>query len=89
MKDFGVQESWIQLYKISYNNFFSPMDLKRLDFIVLYLSENGDTMILLTDHKDKAFSYNYRDNRVKKIGITDKIFWSETKDYVESLVSTN
>jgi F-box interacting protein len=89
MKDFGVQESWIQLYKISFSNFFSAMEYKRLDLFMLFLSENGDTLLLLNDHMDNAFIYNCRDNRVKKIRITDKIFWSKTNDYVESLVSTN
>jgi hypothetical protein len=29
MKDFGVQKSWILLYKISYDNFFPAMEHKR------------------------------------------------------------
>jgi len=90
MKDFGAQESWIQLLKISYSNFFSPMEHKWLDLLPLYLSENGDTLILANDHDDdEAFIYNCRDNRVKRIGITNKILWSRTNDYVESLVSTH
>ncbi|CAJ2649957.1 unnamed protein product [Trifolium pratense] len=41
MKDFGVQNSWIQLFKVRYE--------KRIGFVVrwlpLYLSGNGDTLI--------------------------------------------
>jgi len=44
MKDFGVQESWVQLYKISYKNLFSAMEYKCLNLLPLYLSENGDTI---------------------------------------------
>ena len=84
MKDFGVQESWIQLYKISYNNFFPAMEHKRLDLLMLCLSENGDTLLFvlgtnrdtplfLHDNDDEAFIYNCRDNRVKKIRIANKI----------------
>jgi F-box interacting protein len=84
MKDFGVQESWIQLFKISYENFD-----KWVNFLPLYLSENGDTLILTNYDDDEAFIYNCRDNRVKKIGINNKILWGLAKDYVESLVSTH
>jgi len=84
MKDFGVQESWIQLYKISYNNFFPAMEYKQLDLFMLCLSENGDTLLFvlgtnrdtplfLHDNDDEAFIYNCRDNRVKKIRIANKI----------------
>jgi F-box interacting protein len=82
MKDFGIQESWIQLFKISYENFD-----KWVNLLPLYLSENGDTLILTNYDDDEAFIYNRRNNRVKKIGINNKILWGLAKDYVESLVS--
>jgi hypothetical protein len=53
----------------------------------LYLSNNGDTLILANDEDDEAFIYNRIDNRVEKQRISNNILWSEAKDYVESLVS--
>ena len=94
MKDFGVQASWIQLFKITYQNFFScycdfAMDIW-LDFLPLYLSGNGDTLILANNKENEAFIYNCRDGRVEKIVITNKnMKWFEAWDYVESLVSTH
>ncbi|GAU25539.1 hypothetical protein TSUD_259720 [Trifolium subterraneum] len=82
MKNFGVQDSWVQLFKISYQPFFNWAEL-----LPLYLSENGDTLILACD-VDKAFIYNCRDNKAEKIRITNSILWSQANDYVESLVST-
>jgi len=87
MKDFGVQQSWVQLFKISYHNFFLATRFKGLKLLSLYLSENCDVISANSNKVDEAFIYNCRDNRVKKIGINDNIFWSEAKDYFESLVS--
>jgi F-box interacting protein len=81
MKDFGVQESWIRLFKISNEKFFKWPSL-----LPLYLSENGDTLILANGDKE-AFIYNHRDKTIEKIGISNHILWSQAKDYVESLVS--
>ncbi|CAK8541084.1 unnamed protein product [Lathyrus sativus] len=90
MKDFGVQESWIQLFKISYTYFFKWLDLSDLsDLSPLYLSENGDTLLLANDEYDEAFIYHRKDNRVEKIETTDDILWSQSKNYIESLVSTS
>ncbi|XP_045831661.1 uncharacterized protein LOC123923062 [Trifolium pratense] len=82
MKDFGVQESWIQLFKISHQDFYIWLDL-----LPLYLSENGDTLLLANVKHNEAFIYNCRDNKVEKIGIANNIMWPKAKDYVESLVS--
>ncbi|XP_045831670.1 F-box/kelch-repeat protein At3g23880-like [Trifolium pratense] len=84
MKNFGVQDSWIQLFKISYENCFGWSNL-----LPLYLSKNGDTLILAHDECNEAFIYNCRDNRVEKIEITNGEIWSTTKDYFESFVSTH
>jgi F-box interacting protein len=95
MKNFGVQDSWIQLFQISYQeNFFRWMDL-----LPIYLSENHHTLILAKDQgpanedAHEAFIYNHKYNRVEKIGkikgITSYIHWHEANDYVESLVSTH
>jgi hypothetical protein len=84
MKDFGVEDSWIQLFKISYEHFYTWMDP-----LPLYLSENGDTLVLANVKRKEAFIYNCRDNKVEKIGIAKHIKWSQTKGYIESLVSTH
>jgi len=94
MKNFGVHESWIQLFNISYQSFFSCYcdyamveKFKGLDLLPLYLSENGDTLILVNDEDEVTFIYNCRDKRVEKIEVDNSILWSWAKDYVESLVS--
>jgi len=58
MKDFGVQESWIQLLKISYQNICLSQYLLKfetMEFLPLYLSENGDTLMLANDKNDTTF----------------------------------
>ncbi|KAK2378419.1 F-box/kelch-repeat protein [Trifolium repens] len=84
MKDFGVEDSWIQLFKISYEHFDTWMKP-----LPLYLSENGDTLVLANLKHKEAFNYNCRDNKVKKIGFANRIKWSQAEGYVESLVSTH
>jgi F-box interacting protein len=84
MKNFGVEDSWIQLFKISYEHFYTWMDP-----LPLYLSENGDTLVLANVKRKETFIYNCRDNKVEKIGIAKHIKWSQTKGYIESLVSTH
>jgi F-box interacting protein len=89
MKDYGVHESWIQLFKIGYNNLFSELEFEYSNLFPLYLSENGDTLVLANVEDNEVIIYNCRDNRVEKIGITNNIMWSQAKGYIESLVSTN
>jgi len=92
MKDFEVQESWIQLLKISYQNICSSQYLLKfetMEFLPLYLSKNGDTLILTNDKNDIAFIYKCRINRGEPIQITKIVRWLWAKDYVESLVSTS
>ncbi|AES87605.1 putative F-box domain-containing protein [Medicago truncatula] len=91
MTDFGVQESWIQLFKISYENFHSSeylLKFETMELLPLYLSKNAETLIFANDENDTTFIYNCRDNRGEQIRITNKIWWLWAKDYVESLVPT-
>ncbi|GAU25541.1 hypothetical protein TSUD_259750 [Trifolium subterraneum] len=83
MKDFGVQDSWIQLFKISYENF------TKVKLLPLYLCVDDDILILANDGNNKAFIYYCRDNKVEEIGITNVIMWFQAKNYVESLVLTH
>jgi hypothetical protein len=100
MKEFGVQESWTQLFRIEYVNLqlhnlsiSNDMDLFRymeckIPLLPLYVSKNGDTLILTSDEEKGVIIYNRRDNRVERTRISNKICWPSTFDYVESLVPT-
>jgi len=100
MEEFGVEESWTQLIKVSYQILRSMYggvgDLNLSKWLPLHLSDNGDTLILakklhdpptLADHKmQKEILYNLRDNRAVQTRF-DRIQWFSVKTYVESLVS--
>jgi hypothetical protein len=100
MKEFGVQESWTQLFRIEYVNLqlhnlsiSNDMDLFRymeckIPLLPLYVSKNGDTLILTSDEEKGVIIYNRRDKRVERTRISNKICWPSTFDYVESLVPT-
>ncbi|WJX20912.1 soyasapogenol B glucuronide galactosyltransferase [Trifolium repens] len=96
MKEYGVRESWTQLFKISYQNLAMqirillpkklPMD--KIDRLVcLYV--NGDIVIFASRCWEKSFIYNLKDKTVVKIiKSRNTIYWFyDSKDYVESLVS--
>ncbi|GAU33188.1 hypothetical protein TSUD_206470 [Trifolium subterraneum] len=82
MKDFGVQDSWIQLFKISYEN-----HLESAYLLPLYLSEN--TLLLANERDLKTSIYSCIDNKVEKTAIRNNIGWLYAMDYVESLVPTH
>jgi F-box interacting protein len=95
MKEYGVRESWTQLFKISYQNLAMqisihlpkklPMD-KIGQLARLYV--NGDVVILASRCWEKSFIYNLKDKTVVKIKSRNTIYWFyDSKDYVESLVS--
>ena len=67
MKEFGVQESWTQLFRIDYFNLEMHDKIKRyhnLFLLPLYLSKNGDTLVLTYEYGGITIIYNQRDNRV-------------------------
>ncbi|KAK2414067.1 F-box/kelch-repeat protein [Trifolium repens] len=89
MAEFGVEQSWTQFLKISYQSlhirdWFS--DLRYYHFFPFCLSRNGNTLILAAGHLNRAFFYNLRDNRVQLTSDL-KIIWSLAKNYVESIVT--
>jgi F-box interacting protein len=88
MKDFGVQESWVQLFKISYHNLYSISSGYLFDFQPLYLSENGHTLIFTEYEMGSVFVYNCIDDRIERIRITNKLWLFWVTDYIESLVPT-
>ncbi|XP_004517219.1 F-box/kelch-repeat protein At3g06240-like [Cicer arietinum] len=89
MKEFGVEESWTQFLRVSYENLQIDYNfgVQRLYLVPLHLSENGDTLILASDLEDQTILYNIRENSVKRTRITNRMCWYSTKDYVDSLVS--
>ncbi|XP_058739930.1 F-box/kelch-repeat protein At3g23880-like [Vicia villosa] len=104
MKIFGVQDSWFQFLKISYHNLqidynYSDNGYKYVfDIVPLFLSENGDTVILhCSQEVSQDIIYNWRNSRVERTNITarKRITDERTRDnalcaaenYFESLVS--
>lgn len=92
MKDFGVQESWVQLFKISYQNFYSIngdlFHIRQLELLPIHLCENGYTLIFANFFKAPAFICDCRDYTVQRIRVTDRNQWLWAKDHIESLVPT-
>ncbi|XP_058766211.1 F-box/kelch-repeat protein At3g23880-like [Vicia villosa] len=88
MKKFGVEESWTQFIKVSYQSF--SYDFPKLILFPLCLSPNGETLIFGWNGGDKqAILYNLRDDRAEKTTITNEVEWFRSKVYVESFVSTS
>ncbi|XP_004514290.1 F-box/kelch-repeat protein At3g06240-like [Cicer arietinum] len=89
MMEFGVEESWTQFLRVGYENFQIDynLGLRKFYLVPLYLSENGDTLLLASCLEDRAIFYNIRENSVERTRITNRMCWYSTKDYVESLVS--
>jgi F-box interacting protein len=87
MKEYGVQESWTQLFKISleYLQMYLPMHNDGFQLACLYV--NGDTAICANKFLNHAFIYNLEDKTVERVRSKQSIRWfEEAKDYVESLV---
>ncbi|GAU40144.1 hypothetical protein TSUD_163140 [Trifolium subterraneum] len=99
MKEFGVQESWTQLFRIDYFN-LQMYDLPgkhdtsayilgyNLPLLPLYISQNGDTLIFANYEDEQAIVYNHKDKRVERVKISNKMCLFTAMNYVESLVST-
>ncbi|GAU28171.1 hypothetical protein TSUD_313300 [Trifolium subterraneum] len=86
MKEYGVQESWTRLFKISIHNLrmHYPVYAYAFEFVCLYV--NGETVIFADAYGKKAVLYNLRDQRGEIIKISNADF-SYAMNYVESLVS--
>ncbi|CAL5192167.1 unnamed protein product [Lathyrus oleraceus] len=90
MKEFGVQASWTLLFKIDYfkiQRHNPPCFDISTPLLPLYVSKNGDTLILASSEDDQAVIYNEREKRVKTIRIAYELYWFSAMDYMESLVS--
>jgi len=88
MTEFGVEQSWTQFVKISFQNIqvedkFRDGRYHPFFMFPSCLSENGDTLMLVSYCGDKEILYYLRDNRAEQAS-GNKIIWSFSKDYVES-----
>ena len=84
MKEYGVQESWTQLFKIIYQN----LQIQHLDagFACLYV--NSDMVIFANKYCKQPYIYNLKDKTVKRIKVGHNVDWFEqAMGYVETLVS--
>jgi len=84
MKELGVEDSWTQLFQISYNNLqiYNHFDDLEFQLLPLCLSEKSDTLLLTNSLESRAILYNWRYNRAERINKP----WSNGENYVESLV---
>jgi len=103
MMEFGVQESWTQFLKISFQNIQIDYGVSdnlaygsQLFLLPLCVSESTNTLIMasiqqgfLSIHNQHVILYNWKDNKVEQIATDNEISWFNTMDYVESLVSAS
>ncbi|GAU43839.1 hypothetical protein TSUD_174570 [Trifolium subterraneum] len=90
MNEFGVEDSWTQFLKVSYQNLHLDYEFNEdttkhyLQLVPLLLSGDGDTLILRSSQDFQAILYNLKDNRVERTDITtSRIFTGKrTSDYV-------
>ncbi|RYR32325.1 hypothetical protein Ahy_A10g046907 isoform H [Arachis hypogaea] len=80
MKEFGDENSWTQLLKISFQN----LGVERL--LSVFIFENGNIFMLRGRHRFEEVFYDRRDNSVKRINILADNSYLIAFDYVESLV---
>ncbi|KAL1319357.1 hypothetical protein HN51_071648 [Arachis hypogaea] len=78
MKEFGDENSWTQLLKISFHHLGVEWLFPGFVF------ENGNVFMLRGSHGSEAVFYDRRDNSVKRVNINNLDF--DAFDYVESLV---
>ncbi|KAL5057553.1 hypothetical protein RYX36_029157 [Vicia faba] len=84
MKEFGVEDSWIQFLKINYHNLQMDYLFDGGSLLPECVLEKNGTLLLTSRPSGKAIFYNLRDNRVEKI---ISLWWWISVSYVESLVS--
>ncbi|RHN46976.1 putative F-box domain-containing protein [Medicago truncatula] len=93
MMKFGVEDSWTQFFKISYQDLQIDHDYYMATQLVPLLPyEDGHTLIIKRQYEHAAILYNWRDNKVERTKIIrdstyDYVCWYSTMDYTESLVS--
>jgi len=89
MTEFGVEQSWTQFLKISFQNLLGDEHswiYHQYFMFPLWLSKNGDTLLLANTKKDQAILYNLRDNREERTSV-DGTAWKKAICYVQSKAS--
>ncbi|XLT41662.1 hypothetical protein HN873_072954 [Arachis hypogaea] len=81
MKEFGDENSWTQLLKISFHH----LGVERLLFPE-FIFENGNIFMLRGRHRFEEVFYDRRDNSVKRVNILANNCYFDIFDYVESLI---
>ncbi|XP_058758215.1 F-box/kelch-repeat protein At3g23880-like [Vicia villosa] len=87
MKEFGVQESWSQFLKISYDKLLLDRHSVYFQLLLLCYSEKNDTLIFMNYLESQAINRRY--NRMERLNIVEGIDRSlllSGHDHVESLV---
>jgi len=70
MKKFGVEDSWTPLLRVSYNDLqidysYDGFEMEYdFNLVPLFLSGDGNTLILRSSEEEDAILYNWRDNTV-------------------------
>ncbi|XLT14997.1 hypothetical protein HN51_060687 [Arachis hypogaea] len=80
MKEFGDENSWTQLLKISFHH----LGVETL--FPEFIFENGNIFMLIGRHRFEEVFYDRRDNSVKRVNILANNCYFEAFDYVESLI---
>ncbi|CAL5192729.1 unnamed protein product [Lathyrus oleraceus] len=76
MKKFGVEDSWTQFLKVSYQDLQIDYDFSddaekfRFQLVPMLLCEDGETLILKSNQDLQVILYNLKDNRVVRTEIT-------------------
>jgi F-box interacting protein len=97
MNKFGDEESWTQFLKISCNDLHIDYDFSDdrkycFNILPLFMSKDGDTLILHCTEESEAILYNWRNNIVERTrviilgGTNNELGWDFAKGYVESLI---
>ncbi|KEH37800.1 putative F-box domain-containing protein [Medicago truncatula] len=88
MREFGVEDSWIQLFKFRYQH-QRCIGVRHgyCNLLPLHVLENDDTLLLVNG--EQFIRYNRRENRLVKLpAINECLYLRYAKHYIESLVST-
>ncbi|XP_058741486.1 F-box/kelch-repeat protein At3g06240-like [Vicia villosa] len=90
MKEFGIDKSWTQFLKISYED----LDIHNkygCSLAPLCLYENCSIALVQgeTDGRLQVIVYNWFENRIEKTRMVGRMNWMFNQNYVESLVPTS
>ncbi|RYQ86728.1 hypothetical protein Ahy_B10g106364 isoform F [Arachis hypogaea] len=83
MKEFGDENSWTKLLKISFHHLGVEM------LFPGFIFENGNVFMLRGRQRSEEVFYDRRDNSVKRVNILSNTHYLNAFDYVESLLYLN